>query len=268
MPFIDGTRLCDAVLADGGGLGGSPLLRFIPDITGAIRALHQASLIHRDVHPHNIYMVIEKATPEDQRQDWVNPDPPRLTLFGKSGLGFRWVLADCTSALLVHEAAKSPPMIHKPFTPEEQIQGAPTLASDAYAFGATLVYGISGFKIPTPAERRLARMPPFHRHFGGHPSWEFPEYLDDLLSMDSSRRYLSEYLEESTSTPSVRGLMYVRDETYLRCDQHAHLTRLCSRAEAETIARELASVPRPLDDKEGRRLSLAMKTWLAVLEKS
>ena len=56
LPYLIGTRLSDAVVRNVGGLAGHILVIFHCQIAGALAEMHRVGMIHRDIHPDNIFV--------------------------------------------------------------------------------------------------------------------------------------------------------------------------------------------------------------------
>ena len=157
LPYLGGIRLSNAIAPGIGGLTGSVLESFCNQFEKILYRLGKAGIVHRDIHPDNIYMVIVKKSGFSSRAFTENIIPSwDYEGFGDSLDGFliAWVLVDCTFATLFTQAGSSH-FSHGTYTPEEQILSAAVPASDLYAYGATLYYGITGTEIPSYQTRRL-----------------------------------------------------------------------------------------------------------------
>jgi serine/threonine protein kinase len=248
MPYIKGRRLSNVALPSVGGVSGALLHTLHDQVSHALGHLHAAGVIHRDVHPDNIYLVVEvlndeggpvgqdhleSSDPDHQawRADYLGraillPDgdyPTDLRVkFLKArdmfGPPFRvtWVLVDNTSALL--EGRKGRAIAHGNYTPLEQEHGAAVAESDTYAFGATLFYAITGQELPSYT-RRLKD--PTHIPFpkGGSRWASFPEYLESLVSFDpGSRPRPHRKLPQDSYSPGWTGTVALDNDTFLWCD--------------------------------------------------
>jgi serine/threonine protein kinase len=193
LPYVGGIRLSAAVERSFGGLRGCVLEDFYKTLRSALSALHGAGVIHRDVHPDNIYLVVKPAAASGARRFKDYP-------YGDSEpFGLRWILVDSTFAVTTED--DQPPCRHGSYTPEEQERGFPLPASDIHALGGTMYFGIVGAD-PPPAHDRgdpvaFARsLPDAH-----YPDDHFTEHLVDLLSPEPAVRLSPARLTEPGTTP-------------------------------------------------------------------
>lgn len=228
LPYIGGIRLSKAVATSVGGLTGSILESFHDQLVKVLSRLHESQIIHRDIHPDNIYMVIKRDDGFPQAGKRSPLDDWEYDRFGSGSDPFllAWVLVDCTFATLLSEANKAR-YRHGSYTPEDQEVGAVSSASDMYAFGATIYYGITGCEIPSFQTRR--KNPSSLSVFpgGSHPSVQFPQHLERLLSLDPSNRPRAPYhLQLDTIMSGFTGALQVSEDTLLIADHFASETRL------------------------------------------
>jgi hypothetical protein len=235
LPYVGGVRLSRAIAPQIGGLTGSVLVSFCRQFETTLKFLHKSAIIHRDIHPDNIYMVIVK------RSGFSSPEFSERMIpawnydgFGSGADGFliAWVLVDCNGATLSSEAANSH-FSHGPYTPEEQVLSAALPESDLYAYGATVYYGITGKEIPGFQTRRLIPDALTVYPGGGHPARYFPDYLRQLLSLDPhdrSNAYLDN--QRDTVTPRYEGTLRVSKGVFLRCSTFDSATRLVAGSDA------------------------------------
>ncbi|WP_437854606.1 phosphorylase family protein [Sorangium sp. So ce363] len=211
MPYIRGTRLSQAIVRGVGGLTGSVLECFCEQLDSTLEKLRGAGLIHRDVHPDNIFLL---ATPEAQAAGLLRDMPGiKYGVFGPESEQFllSFLLVDSTFVITADEAASAAPVGHGSYTPPEQLRGEPSAASDLYALGATIYYGITGREIP-PASRRLfdpVALGPMPN--GRHSSRDFPDMLGQLLSIDPEKRPRSLWCDPNTVRASGTGLLRLSD---------------------------------------------------------
>lgn len=232
LPYVGGVRLSNAVAPGIGGLTGSVLESFHAQFMFILGEMHEAQIIHRDIHPDNIYLVINrKGETSSPNSDAVGAW--RYYHFGHGDEMFllAWILVDCTFATLVSEASKSR-YRHGSYTPEEQEMGAASPASDMYAFGATLYYGITGEEIP-PYQIRRKEPESLDYPSGGHPSVGFPRHLERLLTLDASERPLApHYLSPDSVGPGYTGTLRLSDKELLAADHFPSETRILTGRDA------------------------------------
>jgi serine/threonine protein kinase len=118
---------------------------------------------------------------------------------------------DCTFVINGDEAQRAAPVTHGVFTPPEQVSGRPIYASDIYALGASVFYGITGTDIPSLLERSrdpdcLGSLPD-----GGHPSVDFPEFLAEMLSLEGSERPSHDWTSASSAVPCFTGALLLKN---------------------------------------------------------
>jgi serine/threonine protein kinase len=235
LPYVGGVRLSTAIAPQIGGLTGSVLESFCGQLETTLNCLHKADIVHRDIHPDNIYMVIVK------RSGFSGPEFSERMMpawnydgFGSGEDGFliAWVLVDCTFATLSSEAANSH-FSHGPYTPEEQVLTAALPESDLYAYGATIYYGITGTEVPAFQTRRL--MPGALTVYpeGGHTGRNFPGYLRQLLSLNPADRSGADPdMRQDTVAPFYQGTLQVSKTVFVRCSSADSATRLVAGRDA------------------------------------
>ncbi|WP_051107916.1 serine/threonine-protein kinase [Actinomadura atramentaria] len=148
--FVDGPSLEQRVVADGP-LRGGDLHRLAVNTASALAAIHGAGIVHRDLKPANVLL---------------GPDGPRVVDFGVAR-----AMDDGDSTRLVGTPAY--------FAPEWLSGGAPTAASDVFAWAGTMVYAATG----QPPFGRAPTLPAvLHRVANAEPDLTgVPETLRDLL---------------------------------------------------------------------------------------
>jgi len=185
---------------------------FVDQMTSVVADLHRHGIIHRDVHPDNIYVVSSTPKSDILRQAW----------FGDEGnvLSLRFVLVDCTFAIRLQDAATSSKIAHGPFTSPEQTKGRAGLKSDLYALGATIFYGICGVPPPGYLERAASGRDLTLSRPSCHSSRYFNDYLFGLLSLIPDERPIIPDLPESTVESGYCGFIVLGD-AILCVDQFA-----------------------------------------------
>lgn len=233
LPYVGGVRLSSTVAPRIGGLTGSVLESFHDQLMRTLGEMHAAQIIHRDVHPDNIYLVIHREGADSTRNKDDAKGPWSYDHFGYGDSRFllAWVLVDCTFATLISESGKSR-YRHGSYTPEEQETGAACPASDMYAFGATLYYGITGREIP-PFRVRYKDPESLDYPSGGHPSVGFPHYLERLLAFDAGERPAAPYsLSPDSVAPGYTGTLQLSDKEFLAADHFNTETRILAGRDA------------------------------------
>jgi serine/threonine protein kinase len=244
LPHVGGVRLSKAIAPRIGGLTGAVLESFCKQLHSTLDCLHKEGIIHRDIHPDNIYMVIiKRANLSTSEFNKLLKSRWNYDGFGSGDDAFliAWVLVDCTFATVLSEAGNLH-FSHGPYTSEEQVLGSATPETDLYALGATIYYGITGTQIPSFQTRRL--MPHLLSTYpnGGSASRYFSEYLQHLLSLNpAERQYMRKRLDErevkvqtvlDDGHDSVRALYYgtlpVSGTDFLRCSNDHSDTQLVS----------------------------------------
>jgi len=247
LPYVGGVPLQDTIAPRIGGLSGSVLESFHSQIDRVLETLHAADIVHRDIHPANIYVVVRRPaeiaelSQGDVESSWV------FDAFGEGddALLIAWVLVDTTFAMLTSDVVQDA-FRHGPYTPEEQENSAATTASDMYAFGATMYYGMCGEDPPSAQNRRLNPRATVEIRDAKHPSLEFEEYVERLLALspeDRPRAGFGHRLEESTIAPQYCGTIALGADEYLIVDRFPMLTRVVSRKEALRIHQEMYRSP-------------------------
>jgi serine/threonine protein kinase len=153
MPLVRGRPL-DRVIAESGPLTPAQVVRIANEIGGALDALHEAGLMHRDVKPANLIMAPDGAT--------------SLTDFGlaKGTSGYQTLTA---VGVLVGTLAY--------VSPERIRGGHSTPASDVYSLACTLfecLVGVTPFDGPT----QMTVMMGILQEEPPNPSWQRPELTE------------------------------------------------------------------------------------------
>jgi serine/threonine protein kinase len=279
LPYVGGLRLSRAVIHDIGGLTGSILESCHDQLMRTLGQLHAYGIIHRDVHPENVFAVVDVGGKGDATPTASRTLPWRAYEFGPRGIGwprfakydivgrpFRvaWVLVDCTFASL-SDSTSSLPFRHGTFTAPEQAEGRSELASDIYAFGATLYFGITGKELPAYRERIRTSLPTEFPH-GGHSSREFPQHLRRLVALDTiDRPNAPTRIQCDTVTVGYTGTMLIGDNLFLLCDHFDSETVLVSRDQAvayyKTRLHEITERKRRFDAQEYEHFSAMLKRF-------
>lgn len=259
LPYVGGVALEDAVAPGLGGLNGGMLESFQQQICQVLKTLHSAGIIHRDIHPANIYLVVKRPselaelheTPDSAENGWI------FDAFGAGENAFlvAWVVVDLTFAALDDDVDQEA-YRHGPYTPEEQLDAAATTASDMYALGATMSFGRTGVDPPSPLDRRMnptAESVPTD-HAG------FDRYILRLLALDPAERPpATERLDLGSLAPHFYGVLRVDDDQYAWVDMFPSNTRIVSRREA---LRELRQLQREWSS-ESRQWLTSWINWLS-----
>lgn len=144
MDYVEGVNLKDHVERSGGKLSPHETLTILGQVMEALRAVHNANLVHRDIAPDNIMLHPDKG--------------PVLLDFGAA----RTVLDPQVNKDLSHSTEA---IVKHGFAPIEQYHTRGTLGpwTDIYALCATAWYCMTGL-VPEPVPSRMAE--------GSDPDWE------------------------------------------------------------------------------------------------
>jgi beta-lactam-binding protein with PASTA domain len=167
MEYIDGITLKQYLKQKGGRIPIAQALEIMMPVMDALREVHGAGILHRDISPDNIYITRDRKV--------------KLLDFGAA----RHALG---------EASKSLSVILKPgYAPEEQYRtkGKQGPWTDVYAVAATLYRCISG-QLPPDALDRFDEdtLEPLHKIVPDAPK-EFSEVIQTALAVRSRDRYQS-----------------------------------------------------------------------------
>jgi serine/threonine protein kinase len=239
LPYVGGVRLSKAVARGIGGLTGSVLLSFCDQLGETLSILHKSGIIHRDIHPDNIYLVVWRPNETDRHssQPWKSQ--------GFAGFLLAWVIVDATFATLASESNKSH-YSHPPYTAEEQQSIGALPASDMYALGATLYYGITGREVPSFQTRKLNPKSLSCFPDGKCGSLEFSNYLERLLSLDPRERPASSHrLWPDTTAPGYTGTLWISENVLLKIDKDDAETMLLEGSDALRFYQALSNSCQP-----------------------
>ena len=234
LPYVGGIRLSQVATPGVGGLTGRVLETCHEQLMETLAAMHAAGVVHRDVHPENVYMVVERDPGSGSRPSVGARTPWKSNEFGAHFAPFRiaWVLVDCSFAC-VADLPSAVSFRHGTYTPGEQEAGKPSPASDMYALGATLFYCISGEEVPLYRQRQKNPNLPAAYPKGGHSSVHFPLHLEQLLSLDPDQRPTADVqLGSDTVAEGFTGALRISDDVLLLCNHFDSVTRLANRREA------------------------------------
>jgi nucleoside phosphorylase/serine/threonine protein kinase len=271
LPYIGGVRLSQAIIRGVGGLTGPVLESFHLQLMRILRKLHDSGIVHRDIHPDNVYLVVKrhkdasyKVVEEINFWDGFGYSRYGLELGEDLDHGFQiaWVLVDCTFATLIDQPTALR-YRHGPYTDEDQESGISTPASDMYALGATMFYGITGDEIKSFRERKKGND---YVSFpdGDHPSTRFANHLKQLLSLNPRERLSLPDLGEDTLTTGYVGTLRLSDEEVIVVDKFASETRILQRLQAVEFFRRLE---RWYEDRQYKKDLTNVRTWISFLNK-
>ncbi len=163
--FIDGQSL-ESQLAGDGNFSERQVQQVLVEVLPVLHLLHQAQLIHRNIHPDNLI-----------RRHWDG----KLVLVGFGTAKYATPAILANTGTVVGSAE---------YTAPEQLRGKTTFASDLYSLGATclhLLSGLSPFDLFDRAEGHWA-----WRDYLTQPvSDELAALLDRLVAESLNRRYRS-----------------------------------------------------------------------------
>lgn len=268
LPYVGGIRLSRAVIPGTGGLTGSVLESCHMQLMNTLGELHAAGIVHRDVHPDNVYLIVEQNSTArhstdlelsrwhygwgfgthlraiGRRQGFL---PQRAVMHKEARklqpFRLAWVLVDCSFAARAGSETALP-FRHGSFTPEEQAHGKVQTASDMYSLGATLYFGITGKEFPSYQNQRHETLGKTPLPKGGHASVGFPSHLESLLSLEPGNRPSAiTYLQLDTISSGYTGSLKIDDDLMLLCDHFDSHTALARMGDA------LSSYEEELADK-------------------
>jgi hypothetical protein len=129
MPFVEGVTLKDYLAASGGTLPYDTALRLLVPVMEALRTVHQAGMLHRDISPDNIYV--------------TQSGQVKILDFGAA----RNAVGEQNKSLSV--------ILKRGYAPEEQYRtrGRQGPWTDVYALGATLYRALTGSVPPESLDR-------------------------------------------------------------------------------------------------------------------
>jgi serine/threonine protein kinase len=263
LPYVGGIALQQAVAPGLGGLDGSMLQSFYEQIRGVLEALHRSGVVHRDIHPANIYLVVKRPSELAALRE---TDPESAWLFDAFGerddaFLIAWVVVDLTFATLADDADQGA-YRHGPYTPEEQEEAAATAASDMYAFGASIFFGLTGLDPPSPLDRRVNPRASLDGLRYAAPSQAFGKYLEGLLALDPADRPPAvEHVRSGSVAPGFCGVLRAGDDRYALVDMFPSATRIVSRREALLTLREWSR-------ESSAESSARLDRWIAWLSEA
>jgi serine/threonine protein kinase len=262
LPYVGGTRLSDAVPASIGGIRGSLLENFFSQMQKALKPLHEVGLVHRDIHPDNIYLCV--SNPDDETDNELGDlgfesdeiglrreyrEPNRMLRNAGELRRVAFVLVDCTFAIHESGGVPVPPVMHDSFTPLEQILGLPTAASDLYALGATLYYVITGSEMASYRDRTSdsIRLHPVDTRTGQ----DFDIVLEALLARSASARRFDHSIRRSSMGSRDCGTLALSDGQFCIANSISAYSRVISRSDA--LALHIAAEARAKEWLESHR---------------
>jgi len=214
LPYVAGIRLSDMIFSGHGGLQGALLESFAVSTKRSLAGLHAQGIVHRDIHPDNVYAVF-RSTNDKQDEGWT------YDAFGSFDRDFNpttpfeiaWVIVDCTFVTLDQDI-QAKAYYHGRFTPPEQVFGHAEAASDMYALGATMFYAALGRYIPSYTEPSSC---PFKRDDYVQPPY-LQDYIERLLSRSPATRPKAvDEIKYTTAAVCYTGLLRAPHDNIVIC---------------------------------------------------
>ena len=193
FPYFVGWRVSEILEQSEYGFRGAFLSKFIDDLTGAIKIIHDRQIIHRDINPDNIIFV------------------PNLKKF---------ILIDCSFAVKLTDS-KQTPVGRTGFSDKYQLSGKASIGSDLYSLGATLYYVAHRKNIPPFEERETSYIDPDFPTVAGRN--RLPKGVSKLLETDINKRFnnVQEFLNYikpphmQTEPQTFYGMIRLPNDNYI-----------------------------------------------------
>jgi serine/threonine protein kinase len=218
------------------------LLSFHAQLGRILERLHSAGVVHGDIHPTNVFMVLRRPW---QLANTAAADPTSTWSFDAFGSDERvfliaWVVVDCTLATLTADSGQQIPHAHGPYTAAEQLRGDAIPATDMYALGATMYFAMTGREIPTAQNRQMSGRADVVMPDARFPTSDIADEVHRLLALaPADRPPAGATIDWSTIGSEYCGTLEVADDAFVITDSFEPATELADREQALEIHQRL-----------------------------